>query len=605
MMKWIRWQGVIAFAVVTGLIGAVWYFYIDRWVENYIERWGTLAVGAKVDLDGADVTFLPLGVELSRLQVTNPGEPMENAVEVKRIAFNLEAPQLLLHKTIINEMVMDGMVFGTPRKYSGEAKRDINTVIPKAVTDYVAKEMGPVEVPDVEVPDVMQILKQEDLASVRLVETVQKEIDEQRAAWEKRIKELPNKKTFEEYKARVEKVKKASKKSAVSGALKAAADVSRLPQEIQRELDKLKSAKEEMENTLELVKTRIGEAQKAPFEDIERLKDKYNLSGKGLTNLTRTFLGPQYADNLSKLFYWHGKVAPYLEKKEEDPKEKKPERGKGIDVRFKDHHPLPEFLVKVSRVTLAVDEVGSFKGEIRNITGDQPVWGQPLTVKLEGDKLETVIKRAALDMEFNRVRPAEAKDIFQLSADGFEIREKALSKDDRWPITLKEANASAKVKIEFVRDAVNGLIFAGMKPVKIVTGFDSMQKNPVARAISGALGDIDQFNIEAEVHGKPENYDLILRSNLDEILQNALNRIIQELVVEFEKRLKAEIMKRVEKPLAEMNAKVKNLTGMDLQLQDLSKDGEKLLKDALEGSVGGALGDKLPGGVKVPKLFGR
>lgn len=602
MMKWIRWQGVVAFAAVTGLIALVWFIYIDRWVENYIERVGTLIVGAKVELDKADVSLFPLGITLTRMQVTHPDKPMVNAVDVRRIAFLLEAPQLLLRKTIINEMSIDDMEFGTQRKYSGAAKRDINSVVPKPLTDFVAKQMGPVEFPAIEVPDVMEILKREDLASIRLVETIRAEIETEREAWQKRIKELPNEKTFNEYKARVEKIKKGVK-AGTGGALVAATEVTKLPQEIRREIDKIESAKNELVKTLELVQKRADEASKAPFEDIERLKDKYNLSGKGLANLTSTFLGPQYASYLSQLFMWHARIAPYLEKKEDDPKEKKPERGKGVDIRFKEHRPLPEFLIKKSGVTLKVDEVGSFKGEARNITGQQPVWGQPLTIKLEGDKLETVIRTAALDMQFNRVRPSDPKDTIALSASGLMLKGLPLSKHEKWPILLKRAEVSARIQMDFFKDHVNGLISAGMAPIEIVTGFDDVSKNPVKRAVAATLAEVKTVAVDAEVRGNPENYDLFIKSNLDEILQKALDRIVKETVAEFEKRLKAEIMKRVEKPLAEIRAKMNDLGAHNPQLDRLSKEGQRILDEALKTAGGSKI--PLPGDLKVPKLFGK
>ncbi len=600
MKKWIRWQGLIGFVVVTGLVAVLWFFFVDSWAKRAIEKAGTLMVGAKVELDSADVTFSPLGMTLNRLQVTNPDKPMENAVEIKRIAFNLETAQLFLRKAIIDEMTMDGMEFGTARKYSGEVQKSKGDIIPKSVKDFVAKQTGPIDFPAVEVPDIQEILKREDLASVKLVETIRKEIDDQQAEWKKRIDDLPNEKTFEEYRQRVDKLKKGVKAGA-AGALVAASDISKLPQEIRQQIDKIDSARTELGKTIELVQKRAEEAKKAPFDDINRLKDKYNLSGKGMANLTRTFVGPQYANYLSQAFLWHSRIAPYLQKKKEDPKEKKPERGKGIDVRFRENRPLPDFLIKKSLVTLKVNEVGAFKGEVLNITEDQPVWGQPLKVNLAGDKLETVIKSASLGMVFDHVHPDAPKDTARLEASGYELNDVALSKNDKWPITLKHALISAVISLEFIGDAVNGGITTGMSPVEIVTGFDAMKNNPIAKAISGSLHDIKQLNIQAEVHGKPEDYDLTVKSNLDQILENALDRIISETVAEFEKRLKAEIMKRVEKPLAEIQSKIAQLTGNNPQLEKLSREGDKILQDALKNT--GMKQLPIPGGLKMPKLF--
>ena len=119
MGRWIRWQGVVAFVVVAGLVAAVWFLLVDRAVERLIEQAGTAAVGAKVELDQADITLIPLGVTLSRLQVTNPDEPMTNAVEIARIAGSLDGLNLLRRKVIIEEVALDGVRFHTQRTTSG------------------------------------------------------------------------------------------------------------------------------------------------------------------------------------------------------------------------------------------------------------------------------------------------------------------------------------------------------------------------------------------------------------------------------------------------------------------------------------------------------
>ena len=119
MAKWIRWQGVVAFVVVAGVFAIVWLLLVDMWVERAIERAGTAAVGAKVELDAADLSLMPLGLTLTRLQVTNPDEPMTNAVEIARITGAFDPLELLRRKVIVDAMTVDGVRFNTPRRTSG------------------------------------------------------------------------------------------------------------------------------------------------------------------------------------------------------------------------------------------------------------------------------------------------------------------------------------------------------------------------------------------------------------------------------------------------------------------------------------------------------
>ena len=58
-MKWVRWQGLIAFVVVVIVVMGVWFFVVDSAIEAVIEKTGTHLVGAKVELEGADLSISP------------------------------------------------------------------------------------------------------------------------------------------------------------------------------------------------------------------------------------------------------------------------------------------------------------------------------------------------------------------------------------------------------------------------------------------------------------------------------------------------------------------------------------------------------------------
>ncbi len=96
---------------------------MDGWVKGVIEGAGTRAVGAKVELDAADLSLFPVGLSLTRLQVTNPKTPMTNAVEVAKVRMGLDGLNLLRRKVIIEEMALEGLRLSTPRTTSGAVKQ--------------------------------------------------------------------------------------------------------------------------------------------------------------------------------------------------------------------------------------------------------------------------------------------------------------------------------------------------------------------------------------------------------------------------------------------------------------------------------------------------
>ena len=57
MIKWIRPSGALMFIGLVVVIGGFWWLLADWLLKTTIETVGTKAVGAKVELSGADLTF--------------------------------------------------------------------------------------------------------------------------------------------------------------------------------------------------------------------------------------------------------------------------------------------------------------------------------------------------------------------------------------------------------------------------------------------------------------------------------------------------------------------------------------------------------------------
>jgi uncharacterized protein (TIGR03545 family) len=112
-------KGLIAVIGFFILIALIWFVVVDWVVEMAIETQGTKAVGARVDVAGADLSLFPAGIEVRGLQVTNPDSPMRNALDVRRIYSDIELMPLIKRKVVIDNLRMEGIRLDTPRKTSG------------------------------------------------------------------------------------------------------------------------------------------------------------------------------------------------------------------------------------------------------------------------------------------------------------------------------------------------------------------------------------------------------------------------------------------------------------------------------------------------------
>jgi len=595
MAKWIRWWGLGAFVVIAAILGCLWIFLVDGWVKYLIEEAGTEAVGAKVELDAADLSLFPAGLTLSRLQVTDPNAPMTNAVEIANVNMGLDGLNLLRRKVIVEEMALEGVRLGTPRATSGATRE---------VSPQQEEESGmfSIDLPSLDVPNVKNILEQEDLETIRLIESLKTDLKQEKETWESRLKELPGKAQLAEYKKRVKNLKKA-KKGGLEGILGGVEEVQSLKQDIEQEIASLKGAKKEFEDKVALLRTRFNQIKTAPQRDIQHLKAKYNLSPQGLANMSQALLGKQIGSWVRQGAAWYERAKPFLEGaqalggSEAGPEFQKPLRGKGVDVHFKEEHPLPDFLIRATKVSVSLD-VGDLAGTVHNITTDQPTLGHPTTFAFSGDQLKGV-KSVALEGALNHVVPTDSKDQLTVQAKGYELTNLVLSKDAKWPVALTSGLGDMEMNAELKGQALTANGSGNLRDLHLSAGKEG-DTNPLTKALSSAVTDISQLSLQADVKGTLEQHDVTLSSDLDRILQNAAGKMVNELAAKFGAELQSAISAKIAKPMQDLKS---NLSGFNKIAEDLTErltQQNDLLKSLLEKNlpIKGLKG--LPGGLKLP-----
>ncbi len=589
MKKWIRWPGLLVFLGVLGLLCFLFVFLIDGFVEREIEKSATALNEARVELDKADVSLFPLGIVLNRLQVTDREDPMRNIVEIAEIRFLIDPEKLSRKKVLIREMTVDKVQLNTPRQSSGAIRAVSEEGASQADADKKEKTET-FELPALELPNVRDILEKEDLASLKLAEDLKKEIKANQAKWEAKLKELPDKKTFESYRERVKKLKGAEK-GGLGGILGGAAEVVSLQKEIRADLNKIQEAKDQLKKDTETLQSRVKDIPKAPLEDIERLKNKYALSPKGLSNISRMFFGEKIGGWAEMAVNTYEKLSPYLGELsggEKKAVEQKPPRGKGVDIHFRKQAPSPGFHVQVAKVS-ALLEAGQFNGEVHHLSNAQNILGKALTFQFSGKAIPNV-ERVNLDGEIDRINPAQATDRLTLHVGGASIQNLSLVKSDRFPVTLKAARADLETQAVIQSGQLDATLSAKLQAVQLAAGLEK-DNPPLVQAMADTLADVKAFQLNAAGKGALKNYDLSLSSDLDDVMQKAVGQQVRAQAEKFEKALKSAVTEKVEKALSEVNAESAGLDGIVGELTGRLKLGDGVLKDALAKSTGGL---KLP-----------
>ena len=573
MKKWIRIQGVVAFVIITVALILFTRLFADTLIKKAIETTGTLIIGARVELAEADLTLFPMGLRLTGLEITNPEAPMTNIMEAGQIVLSMEALPLFYRKIIIPEMSATGVRFDTKRAHTGAiTKRE-----KKAEPIDPPPDKSKFSLPSFTIQDPKSILAQERLSSVEEAQKIDVRIKELKDEYKGRMAALPDAETFAAYEARIKALK--SKKLDWKALLNKAGEIKKITDEVRRDLQAIRTVKEELSEEIASLKERIKKLPALAEADYHRLKETYGPSAQGLDNATSLLFGDAYKGKVESAIRWYKKIAPLLEKEETsgdapqemegEPSPIKRPRGEGVNIAFKEKHPQPDFLIAKGQFQGETLQ-GELSGTLENITAQQPLVGRPMAVIVSGKglkEMDTIEITATLD----RVTPHTARDRFTISGTGMAIHPVG-SKE-----TLRMEGAKAAMKGDVVIISGTALT-AEMAGTLTDVHFDRPTgATRIQQAIHGSLKDITTVSIQGTARGTLADYTLSLSSDLDAHLKKALKNAGRELTAQFDGALRGAIKEKTGAPFSAANTDFKGILAMDSDLAQRLQKAKNLL----------------------------
>jgi uncharacterized protein (TIGR03545 family) len=593
MKKWIRWKGLGAFIFIIIILCLFWFIFIDLFIERVIENKGTEWVGAKVELQEADLSLFPIGLELKGLQVTNPDEPMKNMFEVEQIMMSIGTLRLMRRQLIINDMALGGIKLNTQRESSGAVSGKLAQV---SDTSERIRRKKYFQWPSLELPNIKEILAKEDLESLNLIEDVQNDVHDQKEQWVKKLKDLPDESQIAEYKNKIERIK--TEKKGLSHIMNAVKDLEEIQKEIKNDINRIKDAHEDYKNNLDLLKKFLAQIEKAPEKDFLRLREKYTPSPENLGNITRLLFGEKIGHGIDMALAWYERIMFVLERarrkgatgKKVDEENVKPLRGKGQDIHFQEFDPMPDFLIRQAKASIQL-KAGDLEGIINNITTDQAILGTPLTFLLSGNNLKD-LESVKIEGSLNHISPGKSDDRFSAIVQGYQAKDLILSDHKHWPISLKEGLVDFTIDARlFDNKAINTEVKIRGQSAKFFIDIRE-DASQISKAIGSALSDISKFKIDADMSGTIHKMDLRIQSDLDQVLKSSVNKLVKERANKLQEELKPVILAQIEGPLEDLRKNMAGLQHYNGEFQNRSDILNNVLKDTMsKGDLGGL---KLP-----------
>lgn len=539
MMNWIRSWGIALFAVLT----LIWVLSIDWLVKSAIIAYGTELNGAQVELESAELSLWPAGLELINLQVTDAYNPMFNRFEAGSISATLDSALLLRRQVIVEQLDIIGVRMNSPRIRSGATKDT-------PIVTNTGFDFGDL-IPDVSLPDMSLLLADAQQQVTAEITGIEQEIVDIEQRWRNNIEQLPSKDKLAEYRVRWDKMSNASFMEKMLGAKKLKNDVS-------GDLKLIESFNQQLKDDRRLISGQIDRAKGLPRAQADR-----TMQSVGLSNENVAFVRAITGDQIDQ---WVTRAKTFSESLSSNTVEQAPSRGTGRWVTFAEDDPLPQVLIRRGQFNGVLQLAASnmrVDGKLSDIAYPLEGYSQPaaLVITARDDENASLLFEVTIDH-----RQADFSDDFNLEVMNLPISELALSSGAEKTLLLEAGNLNFIASGRASPDTVLANVVAKLSDPRLTTDADLATKSE--QFLAETLNTLDSVDLQVNVSGALQNPDVNIASNLDKILAAGLKSQISAQTTKFKRQFTDQLGEQTSGQLGALSAK-----------GDFLKDIQALLND--------------------------
>nr|WP_319776185.1 TIGR03545 family protein [uncultured Sphaerochaeta sp.] len=605
--------------ILLSVFLVILYIFHNQWIESGLELAGEEIIGAKVEIDNLNVTFSPIGIEFTRLQIANPQDAWQNLIETDSVKFEMDAGQLLRGKYIIDEISLKNLSIGTKRATDGSVSKEVKDraifggdkfTFSKLADDALKNLITTTPLFDIaklkkgfNADSLLAIL---DIKSLKHADSIKSIVKGLESEWN-------NIKTdFESSKQKLALVEQQVK----------AIDVNNLKdiQNITNAITTVDNAVTTVNEISSLVKNRsvsvqdgvssltssIADIDDVVKSDFAKLKDMARLPSFNSDGMAQMLVGTEmYKRTMGYLNWVDFARESVQDDTPETEKEKNPPRMKGQDIPFPTKG-FPKFWIKKASLSANSEKyidssLFSASGSLLNLSDNQKLTGEPVTINLSGAyrNLRSLKLKAIMDR-----RNDIPEDNYEAQFNGVPIANFVLGKSDFLPAKISSALMNTKINVKVPGNKLDAKIELDLKD--LVISLDREPKTVAEDIVYRVLKGINGLNIGMRVWNTSGEMKMALSTDLDEKISNEIQKILGEELTKLQNRLKAEfdakVMPQINKFKNDAEAKINEITGGLGSYQSLITDKLGIvdnkkaeLEAQLEKAKKGFLDDKLKG----------
>ena len=604
----IRFEAIIPFGVVVALIWAYFALFFDSHARLALQKLGTDANGAEVNIGHLKTSFFNASLEIRKIQLTDAERPTHNSLEIGSIKWKMSWDALLRAKVAIDEASILDIALGTKRSSPGyvvppeppsnepTAAEKLKTQALQAAEDRfkqnvlgdAAALLGGAD-PSAQLKNIEDSLK-----SQARIKELQNELAKKQKEWDERIAKLPKSEELKD----IEKRAKAIKLDGFSNPMEVQQSVQQiesLVRDVDEKVKNVKATGDAVGSDLKTWQANINQLKDFVEKDIADLKNRFKIPQLDAKSLAMSIFGPMFLGKVRQYEAHFNKAKEYLpppktaeEKAAFKPKPK--ERTEGRNYVFGKPKSYPLFWLKYASISSKASPGGTsgdLKGELKHVSTDQRATGHPITLSFEGafPSAEVFDVDGLLTLDHRTSTPEQSLD---LKVGRFAVGEMKLVQSPEVNLALKEAAGSSKVNIRLKGGELDMKLDNTFSKV----AYDTKAQQPMVQEIlQGALADVPTVTLNARASGEWKSPEFDIRSNLGEALQTAFQKQLQAKINEAQAKLKSMVDEAIAKERAKLTAEFDKTKGeLDKTVKAKQAEMDKL-KSELEKKKNQAVSD--------------
>lgn len=609
MKKILRIKGIIFLGVLIGIFILLSFVFTDRWLENQMEDYGSLVVGAKVEVDGLYFSTTDLILRWNRLQVTDPRNTMTNLFETTECDLDIDPFPLLSKKLNIENITVKGLKFNTPRETDGKLSDLEKQALEEGMPDFVKELHQNLKDEAAHMPvfnvsqftrkiNVDSVYAMLELQSPQKMDSLKNASEQKYNEWENRIAELPSEEDFKEIETQINSIdpNKLNDIDELKNTLVVGKSLKDKLSQYRTQYDALKN---NFDSDLKQLKRAPGDAQKWIQADYRRALSLAKLPDLSVKNVAKLLFGQRILDQIETITGYIGTARYYADKfKSSAPEKESPPRLQGQYVHFGKYLETPKFWIKKMDLSGELSNGLQLAGNAENIVSSQKNIDQPTSLVLGGSRSDKTALNLNALFDYRDESPREniSLKLDHLPLNGTKLTDFALL-----PSKIAKGSGFISADINFEADNfLSEIQFTGTQ-LKFDAGDKPQNLNPqlakISHSITNAMTEV-KFNTGIrQTDGK---FNFNINSNIDNLIARELKQLASDEVIAARQNLEAKVTQETGKYKQELDAfvneKVSSLVGevqvvgdlideYEAELETLKKETEKKIEKKAAGKL--------------------